>query len=438
MKSTTIRVAIFAVIGAIFLFGVTSTGLQAADNKTTSKPVTIRFSWWGGDTRHQKTLEAIALYMKKNPHVTIEAEYSGFSGYYQKLVTQLASGNAPDVFQSDQGWTSEFFQRGEVFADLKKYADVIDTSKFNPTLLTDYCTLDNQLVVMPLGFNGTIFLYNKDLMKPYLKNGQLDLTWTDFIAIGKDLHTKDNSAYLTTNITDGYIRFMLKPILEQVTNQISVKDDYTIGFTKTEMTKTFDLIGKIFDDGAAQPYAESVIYKDSILDNPKWKNGKIGGAFIFFSNIDRETRGLPYNFDVARLPELAGAKTSGQETGPSLMIALNKKSNAKDEAAKFIGWFLNDPEAAAILATERGVPANSDSLQVLKKAEKLSPLMAKAVEISNKTMGFKNGAFEMNASVHAIFVEKMEKLIFKKLSPEKAAEELINDLTKRLAEMKGN
>lgn len=42
--------------------------------------------------------------MEKNPHVIIEAEYSGFSGYYQKLVTQLASGNAPDVFQSDQGW----------------------------------------------------------------------------------------------------------------------------------------------------------------------------------------------------------------------------------------------------------------------------------------------------------------------------------------------
>lgn len=434
MKSKNLRSIALCLIGAVLLFGTAGAGLWAADNK----PVTIRFSWWGGDSRHQKTLEAISLYMKKNPSVNIEAEYSGFSGYYQKLVTQLASGNAPDVFQSDQGWTSEFFQRGEVFADLRKYAAAIDTSKFNQTLLKDYCVQDNQLVVLPMGFNGTVFLYNKDLMKPYLKKGELELTWNEFIDIGREMHAKDAAAYLTTNITDGYVRFMLKPILEQVTNQISVKDDLTIGFSKADMTKTFDLIAKIFDSGAAQPYAESVIYKDSILDNPKWKSGKIGGAFIFFSNIDRETKGLPFGFDVAPLPKLEGAKTSGQETGPSLMLALNKKSAVKDEAAKFMGWLLNDPEAAAILGTERGVPANSEALQVLKKANKLSPLMAKAVEISNETMGFKNGQYEMNASVHAIFVEKMEKVIFKKLSPEKASDELVADLTKRLAEMKGN
>lgn len=434
MRNTTFKTLMSTVLVTALLFGAAGAAVFAAD----AKPVTIRFSWWGGDSRHQKTLEAIALYMKKNPNVTIEAEYSGFSGYYQKLVTQLASGNAPDVFQSDQGWTSEFFDRGDVFADLRKYPGVVDTSKFNQTLLKDYCVMDDQLVVLPMGFNGTVFLYNKDLMKPYLKNGQLDLSWNEFVDIGKEIHAKDPGAYLTTNITDGYVRFMLKPILEQLTNQISVRDDYTIGFNKAEMAKTFELIGKIFESGAAQPYAESVIYKDSILDNPKWKNGKIGGAFIFFSNIDRETKGLPYNFDVAPLPELAGAKTSGQETGPSLMVALNKKSAVKDEAAKFLNWLLNDPEAAAILATERGVPANSEALQVLKKANKLSPLMAKAVDISNKTMGFKNGKFEMNASVHAIFVEKMEKVIYKVLSPEKAAEELIGDLTKRLSEMKGN
>lgn len=39
--------------------------------------------------------------MKKNPNITIEAEYGSWDGHYQKLVTQLAGGTAPDLMQTD-------------------------------------------------------------------------------------------------------------------------------------------------------------------------------------------------------------------------------------------------------------------------------------------------------------------------------------------------
>ena len=74
---------------------------------------------------------------------------------------------------------------------------------------------------------------------------------------------------------------------------------------------------------------------------------------------------------------------------------------------------------------------------VLKKNNTLSPIMAKAIATSDATRGFKNGALEMNASIHAIFVEKMEKVLYKIVTPEQASEELINDLTAKLKEMKG-
>ncbi len=425
-------ILLLCILLAVFPVVLLAQGKQEESNQKT----TIRFSWWGGESRHQKTLEAIDVYMENNPHVIIEAEYSGFSGYYQKLVTQLVAGTAPDVFQSDQGWTTEFHLRGDVFEDLSAHP-AISTSRFNQQLLKDYCLVDNQLAVLPLGFNGTVFVYNKTLLSPYLQGKDMNqLTWQEFIELGQRLHKDNPDAYLTTNITDAYVRFILKAIMEQTSNAISIQDDYTLGFSKQEMTDAFTLFRELFASGAAQPYAESAIYKDNLQDNPKWRNGLIGGSFIFFSNIDRETAGLPYEFDVARIPQLAGARTSGQETGPSLMLAMNKASRNKDESARFIDWFLNSPEAAAILATERGVPANEDSLNVLKDKEMLSPLMEKAVDISNATMGFKNGALEMNASIHAIFVEKMEKVIYDRTTPAEAADELIRDVTKRLDEMK--
>ena len=41
----------------------------------------------------------IELYEELNPHIKIVPEYSGFDGYFDKLTTQFAAGNAPDIIQ---------------------------------------------------------------------------------------------------------------------------------------------------------------------------------------------------------------------------------------------------------------------------------------------------------------------------------------------------
>ncbi len=412
--------------------------LLAAIPASADDTVTLRFSWWGGDTRAAATLEAIEAYQKLNPNVKIEAEYSAFSGYYQKLITQLASGNAPDLYQVDQGWVAELYARGNAFADLTRFSDVIDTSTIPEKMLEDYCVKDGKIVVLPLGYNGTVFLYNKTLLKDYLDaDGELkDLTWDEFYAIGADLHAMDPEAYMTVSITDGYVRYMLKPILEQITNAISVQDDFTLGFTVEQMAEAFTVFNNIFASGTAQPYAESVVY-DSLQNNPYWLNGKIGGVFLFFSNVDTEIQGLDFDWGVMALPKMEGALTSGQESGPSLMIAINSATDEvkQQEAAKFINWMINDQAASMILKTERGVPASSTALATLTSNNLLSAMKAKSIEISNATVGFRNGNYEMDSSIHAIFVEKMEKVIYGMATPEEAAQELYDELTVRLAEM---
>ncbi len=47
----------------------TTAGSQSINSETkgetVSKPVTLRFSWWGGDDRNKATLDAINAYMQK-------------------------------------------------------------------------------------------------------------------------------------------------------------------------------------------------------------------------------------------------------------------------------------------------------------------------------------------------------------------------------------
>jgi oligogalacturonide transport system substrate-binding protein len=449
------------VLAAVLIFTLTACGnssVQSTNNQTsdsnqsnstgsnsnnsgsnTQENITLRFSWWGGDARHEATLKAIELYESKHPNIKIEPEYSSFTGYYEKLITQITSGNAPDFFQVDQGWVAELYSRGDAFADLSKY-DVLDISTFPETMVRDYCRFDDEIVVLPFGYNGTVFLYNKTLLADWCdENGKLQVkTWDDFIRVGKELHEKDPEAYMTTAVTDGYLRYILKPMLEQITNEIDVKDDFTLGFNVEQMTQAYNSFLEIFKNNVSQPFEESVLY-DSMQNNPLWLNGKIGGIFLFFSNIDTEIAGLNYDFDVIGMPMFEGAKLSGQESCPSLMVAINKNTTSlkQEAAAEFLNWFLNSEEASVILGTVRGVPASSAALDTLRTNNILSELLSKGITISNETISLKNGSYEMNSSVKAIYVDYMEKVIFGMLTPEQAAAGMYEDLTALLKELSG-
>jgi oligogalacturonide transport system substrate-binding protein len=85
----------------------------------TKQPVTLRFSWWGGDNRHKATLDAVKLCMKLNPHVTIKTEYGGVAVYLEKMKVRLASKTAPDVMQIDQTWIEEQISKGDFFVDFE-------------------------------------------------------------------------------------------------------------------------------------------------------------------------------------------------------------------------------------------------------------------------------------------------------------------------------
>ena len=63
-----------------------------ATAESTDEPVTIRITWWGGQTRHDLTQQVLDLYTSEHPNVTFEAVPSGWDGYFEKLATDTATG----------------------------------------------------------------------------------------------------------------------------------------------------------------------------------------------------------------------------------------------------------------------------------------------------------------------------------------------------------
>ncbi|MDR0450211.1 MAG: extracellular solute-binding protein, partial [Treponema sp.] len=60
-------------------------------------PLTLRFSYWGGDARIAIYNQIAQRYMEDNPDIRIALEPSSWNDYFNKLSTQVAGSAAPDV-----------------------------------------------------------------------------------------------------------------------------------------------------------------------------------------------------------------------------------------------------------------------------------------------------------------------------------------------------
>ena len=61
----------------------TTTAAQADGKEAGSGTgdVTIKFCWWGGDSRHEATEKAVDAFMAKYPDIKVECEYGAWTGW---------------------------------------------------------------------------------------------------------------------------------------------------------------------------------------------------------------------------------------------------------------------------------------------------------------------------------------------------------------------
>ena len=132
--------------------GTTAQGTEAAttEKMEDSEPVTLRVSWWGGDSRHERLLALIDEFQKENPNIKIEPEYSAFADYRDKFTMQLTSGAAADIMAVDQPWVANIIGQGDFFVDLSQYPE-LDLEGFDSYVLDNFCKFDNGTFFIPAG-----------------------------------------------------------------------------------------------------------------------------------------------------------------------------------------------------------------------------------------------------------------------------------------------
>lgn len=433
--------AVLMLVGTLAACSSTSseTGSNTANHNTGSdnrqQEVTLRFSWWGGDSRHQATLQAIEAYKKVAPHVTIEAEYQGFDGYEQKIKTQLASSTAPDIIQLDYPWLPEL-SKGDYFLDLRDQSD-FNLDAFDEDFLNNFGVFNDKLIALPTGVNAYAIIVNKTLADELGIHVDQQLDWDTLYELGKQLHERDPSKYLMFADHNGLIHDFTR-IVKQRTGKSWIQDDYTLGFGREDAIAGFEWIKKIYEDGVYQPLGEAELYFGNSEQNPKWINKEI----VMVSGMGSTVSALKSVFtDDTEITTILHPKDPNEVNSaiivrPSQMIAVNAKTKHPEETVKFLNWFMNDPEAAAILGDVRSVPASSIAQQAAVEAGKIDPVVAKSTEEGLAHQGLPDSQLSNDSKLQQTLQDVIEKVAFGQATPEQAADELMNNLEKLLVNLK--
>jgi multiple sugar transport system substrate-binding protein len=433
MKNVLSKAILFAAIGLLALTGgkvEASSTAEKTSGGTQAGAATVRWAYWGSESRVKRSQDAINIYQKANPGVLVNPEVSGGTGdHFTKVDTQIAGGNGPDIIQMG-GNINDYVKRG-VLLPLDKYAgNLLNTSTIDTSAI-ESGTLSGHLYGISTGVTMPALVYNKTLLE---KSGaalpKIAMTYDEFRAYLVSIKGKlpagvypmqDIGAQASNSTPFGYwLRYNGTPIYNDANNTSPVTADIA--------KKYLDLFKDYRDNGLVLPPDVAASYAESNADSSALIAGKVAIGYCWTNQL----AGL----QAATTDELALMEFPGSEAtlalwpAPSQFYTVNKDSKNIEAAVKFINFLVNSPEAAKVLGNDRGASASS-SARAAGSADpndqKVLDFLSIAGPHSSKETAHLPNDTELNSTLYLIY----QQVAFGQLSTEKGGKD-IYDLIQRL------
>lgn len=375
MKTRKILAALLALLMVLALAGCSSTtspaqtpaaDVPAAEEPTADAPaenapeaetpasdVSMKFTWWGSDTRHAATEKATQLYCEKND-VDIVVEYSAWDGYWEKMAVLAASNSMPDVFQMDAAYINTYIGQGQL-ADLTNTLDL--TLIMDAALIENY-KYDGKLYGAPVGANGMGLVYIKsDLEKYNIEEPKQGWNWEEMLAWAKDAATKlpDGVYPLADGRANGYENLQN---YVQTNYGVKILNGNEFNFNADYFKEFYNLYGELREANVVPTAEETLSFVELDPLNDSFTSRKVLLRGINVGNVAALADMLPEEeLGVVNFPQGA---VGGGWCQSTMFYCVGANSPYVKEASDFIYWILSDVEAGKILSTVRGLPVSDE------------------------------------------------------------------------------
>ncbi|MBE0341743.1 extracellular solute-binding protein [Paenibacillus sp. 28ISP30-2] len=423
----------FLIIAMLLVLTTACSGANGGGNSGTSADgkVKLRIAWWGSDTRHEYTQKVVDLYKQKNPNVTIDVEYASFDDYWKKLAPQAAANQLPDIVQMDISYISQYAKNGQL-EDLAPYLNQkIQVADVTENVLKTGVIAGKQYGI-PTGVNVLGFQYDPALLKKAgIDKIPDNWTWDQYKELA--LKAGSNKVYFDSSMAaDIFFHYYLRTQGKSLYNA----EGTGLGYDDDKLfVDFFDGLADLIKKGAT-PSPEIMNQTKGILE----ESDIVKGTGIGIWQWSNQYVGLQQvvNRPMALAPMFGPNMEKGIYMQPTMYWTVAARSQVKDEAAKFIDFWMNDVEANKLIKGERGVPISS------KIKEAVAPELSEATkQVFDFVASMEPKASPMSPpppvgspEVIATLTDYIEQVNFGQMKPEDAAVKFRADANAILANNK--
>ena len=336
------------------------TNTQMADSGKESaasgEQITLRMAWWGSQTRHDATNKVIEMYEEQNPNVHIEAEFYDFDSYFTKLDTLVAADDVWDIFQMGGNFPKYINSIEPMDAYIE--AGTIDVSDTTENFLATTRDNDGTQVGISIGTNTYGIAYDPAMFaEAGLAEPSDNWTWdewkADCLAITEKLGIYGSSKM------DNFIAGVTQRASQaEKDGNFFKKTNDGLEFTDTATFASYMQMIKDLTDAGSYPDA-GAIKEIKDIEGDYLVTEDAAMTWVSSNQIASIVNAAGREIKIAPVPRITKDGSYGMGVQSSQQLCMAKSSKNKEEAAKFINYFVNDIEANKVLNGERGVPIMS-------------------------------------------------------------------------------
>jgi multiple sugar transport system substrate-binding protein len=423
-RFTALPFAAVAATAALLLAGCASSTPDASNSSAAStKPVTLNMVWWGNDVRAAATELAVKAFEKKHPNITVKTVTLPFDGYFDKLSTQIAANDAPDV-QQLQGVNMVQYAAQGALLDLSK----VGTSKLDPST-TKSGKIGGAQVGVPTGLSTLAVVANPTLFTKAGVKLPDDKTWTwaDYDKIASQITAKSSNGVIGAK-SNGWDITEMATWAAQRGHQLFTKSG-KLGANAADFSSLFTFAKKMMDDKGSPSASETSEQLTLAPEQSGVATGRYAMQLDGASNFPALATASKNPLKLLRLPS-----ASGKSGDAKMMYVASQYWGASArtahpvEAQELIDFLTNSTQAGKILGVTRGTPANS----VVRNA--VLPTLAENDKAVVNFMGDISGEVvdsQLAPAGAATFTQAFQRytteVLFGRQTPKQAAQNLVNE-----------
>lgn len=336
---------------SLLLFFLNITLFSAAEAK--SEKTVLSFWQLSGEEGLMRSL--LDDFERENPDIKVEMQVLSWAYGFDKIVTAIAAGNAPDVCELGSTWVPKFSSAG-VLLDVTEEAEKIK----DQYLLWEPITYEGRIYGFPWLVGTRALFYNKDLfIKAGLDPNKPPQTWSQLLEYSKKINALDKGIYgFGIFVGESYSPWQqFLPFVWSNGGEVLSGDYKECLLNSPQVIEALDFYNKLKEFSLRDRQAE--------VDRA-FSEGRVGTHISGAWNLLTFPLNNPkLNFGVALVPRSDSPAGFHASFAGGEVLVINKKTPHIDAAIKLSKFIIREENSMKLVRAQRNVlPSNKGSINL--------------------------------------------------------------------------